>query len=70
MARKLKVTEHKLLWIMGKEKISENLDFHKTIKIGTTLHKRYSAICLAKLREALANPDINKAYQNRNIRAV
>ncbi|MGA0531932.1 DUF3644 domain-containing protein [Hansschlegelia sp. KR7-227] len=66
MSKKLDASEHKLLWIIRREGMLENLDHHKIIKIGGTTHKRYSGKCLKRLRELLAERELHEAYANRN----
>lgn len=66
MARKLKLTQHKMLWVMERENLAADPDHHKVIKVGAMSHKRYSAPCLKRLREILEDPAVHDAYANRN----
>ena len=66
MASKLKLTVHKMLWVMERERIAANTDFHKVIKIGKQEHKRYSGRCLNRLQELFADEAVHDAYTNRN----
>jgi hypothetical protein len=66
MAEKLSITQHKMLWVMKREKLADSLDNHKVIKVGGTSHKRYSALCLKTLRELLDDPRTDAAYSNRD----
>jgi len=68
MAEKLGVTQHKMLWVMGRESLAADPDYHKIIKIGASAHKRYSGPCLKRLRELLDDPAIQVAYESRNER--
>ena len=66
MATKLGITQHKMLWLMAREKLAAHPDHHKIIKVGATEHKRYSGLCLKRLRELLADEAIHEAYASRN----
>lgn len=66
MARKLKATVHKMLWVMEREQIAADPDFHKVIRIGKQEHKRYSGLCLKRLYELFADQAVHDAYANRN----
>jgi hypothetical protein len=65
MAKKLGVTEHKMLWVMARERLAADPNHHKAIKIGGTTHKRYSDICLKKLASLLDDARVHEAYANR-----
>lgn len=53
LARKLKVNEHRLLWHIRNEKIQEDSEYFKVIRIGKSTHKRYSGKCFEKIRTNL-----------------
>ena len=66
MARKLGVTEAKLLWFIERERVQQNANFFKIIKIGKSAHKRYSKPCYEMLREKLAAVDLDALWKGRN----
>lgn len=70
MAEKLRSTIHKMLWVMERENMPQNSDFHKVIRIGRQKHKRYSGLCLKRLRELYGDAATHAAYAGRDGRNV
>jgi hypothetical protein len=54
IAKKLGTTEHRVLRAVRELRLPDDEDMFKSIRIGRTIHKRYSAKALAALREYLA----------------
>lgn len=66
MAKKVGITQHKILWIIEKYNLQSDPDYFKLIPFGKQKHKRYSGKCVSKIRELLQNPAVSEAYDNRN----
>ena len=69
LARKLEVKETRLLWLIQKERMQDDLDLFKTIRIGKSSYKRYSSRCYEALRAKLAEIDLNALWADRKARA-
>jgi hypothetical protein len=65
LARKLHVNGTKLLWLIQKERMQEDPDFFKVIKIGRSTHKRYSGRCYDALRTKLAEINLDALWASR-----
>lgn len=66
MAKKIGITQHKILWIIEKYNIQSDPEYFKLIPFGKQKHKRYSGKCVSKIRELLQNPAVSEAYDTRN----
>jgi hypothetical protein len=69
LARKLRVKETRLLWLIQREEMQEDPDFFKVIKIGRSTHKRYSGRCYDALKAKLAEIDLDALWANRKAAA-
>lgn len=58
LAKKLKITAPRLLCLIRADRMQNNPNFFKLIKIGKTPYKRYSPKCLQKLKERLSEVDL------------
>jgi hypothetical protein len=65
LARKLHVKEARLLWLIQKERMQDNPDYFKTIRIGRSPFKRYSGKCYETLKAKLAEIDLNVLWAHR-----
>lgn len=65
LSKRLRVNETKLLWLIQREGIQRNPEFYKLIKIGRTVHKRYSGKCLEELSGKLAQIDLQGLWASR-----
>jgi hypothetical protein len=68
LARKLKVSPPRLLWLIHAEGMQRDPEFFKEIKIGKSNHKRYSGKCLDALKQRLDEIDLDEAYATRKAR--
>ena len=59
LARKLGVNETHLLWLIRRDRMQEDADFFKAIRIGKSTHKRYSGKCYEALRAKLTRINLN-----------
>jgi hypothetical protein len=50
LARKLGVNATRLLWLIQRDRMQEDADFFKVIRIGKSTHKRYSGKCYEALQ--------------------
>ncbi len=53
LARKLGVNETHLLWLIRRDRMQEDANFFKAIRIGKSTYKRYSGKCYEALRAKL-----------------
>ncbi|MGY8666282.1 DUF3644 domain-containing protein [Bradyrhizobium sp. UFLA05-109] len=67
IAKKLKRSEAKLLWLIVQDRMQDNPEYFKEIKIGRSLHKRYSGKCLASLSARLSKIDLDALYASRTV---
>jgi hypothetical protein len=65
LARKLAVKEVRLLWLIQQERMQDDPDFFKTIRVGKTSYKRYSRKCFEALRAKLDEIDLNTLWGSR-----
>lgn len=68
IAKKLGLTNNKMLAVVKELNIQNNYDYFKVFKIGKSTHKRYSNKCLEYLQKALPNLDLDdiwKKYVNK-----
>jgi hypothetical protein len=65
LARKLGVNETHLLWLIRRDRMQEDADFFKAIRIGKSTHKRYSGKCYEALRAKLTRINPNELWANR-----
>jgi hypothetical protein len=70
LARKLKVSPTRLLWLIQQEGMQRDPEFFKEIKIGKSNHKRYSAKCLGALKEHLEEIDLHEAFATRKAQTL
>jgi hypothetical protein len=68
LARKLGVNATRLLRLIQKDRMQEDSDFFKAIRIGKT-HKRYSDKCNEALRAKLTEINLNELWANRKVAA-
>jgi len=69
LARKLDVNETHLLWLIRTDRMQEDADFFKVIRIGKSTHKRYSGKCYEVLRAKLTGVNLNELWANRKVAA-
>ncbi|MGH7068962.1 MAG: DUF3644 domain-containing protein [Acetobacteraceae bacterium] len=65
LARKLHVSEPKLFWLITNDRMQENADFFKMIRIGRSTHKRYSGKCFEALRAKLMAGGLDESWAKR-----
>jgi hypothetical protein len=65
LAHKLGTHTNRLLWLIQKEGVQKDPEFLKAIKIGKTVHKRYSAKCYEAFRAQLAEVDLDALWKGR-----
>ena len=65
LAKKLKKGEARLLWYIRSEKMQEDPEYFKEIRIGKSTHKRYSKKCYEKLQASLMEIDLDQRWANR-----
>lgn len=63
LAPKLKLTMPKALALVRHLKIQEAEDCYKEFRVGKVMFKRYSAIALDRLKEALPEVDMNQVWK-------
>jgi hypothetical protein len=66
LARNLRKSETRLLWLIQHDGMQANPEFYKEIKIGRSRYKRYSGKCQAALTTRLAEIDLDEIYAKRN----
>jgi hypothetical protein len=66
LAKKLGKGEARLLWFIQREKVQDNPDYFKIIKVGKSPFKRYSKPCYEMLRERLAQVDLDALWNGRS----
>jgi hypothetical protein len=69
LARKLGENATRLLWLIKRERMQEDADFFKAIRIGKSTHKRYSVKCYEALRAILTRINLNELWEKRNVAA-
>jgi GNAT superfamily N-acetyltransferase len=69
LARKLGVNATRLLWLIQRDRMQEDADFFKAIRIGKNTHKRYSGKCYEALRAKLTRINLNELWANRKVAA-
>ena len=69
LARKLGVNTTRLLWLTQRDRMQEDADFFKVIRIGNSTHKRYSGKCYEALRAKLTGINLNELWANRKVAA-
>jgi hypothetical protein len=69
LSDKLKVNRIRLLWLIQAKRMQQNPEFFKPIRIGGTLHKRYSVNCLDALRLILGEINLDEMWANRKASA-
>jgi hypothetical protein len=69
LAHKLGVIPTRLLWLINKDRMQEDADFFKVIRIGKSTHKRYSVKCLEALRATLTRTNLSELWAKRNVTA-
>ena len=67
LAKKLGVTTTKLLHFIRHKKMQEDPQFFKIIKIGGTIHKRYSDKCFTVLKTQLADNDLDEFWDKQKL---
>ena len=70
LAKKLQVTEPKLLALVEADRVQENADFFKLVKIGRTELKRYSPKAFDHLHKRLSDVDLQQLWQSRKSSSV
>lgn len=65
VARRVGVTQPKLLCLVDHDGVRENRDLYKEFQIGRSLHKRYSNNAVTHLRRRLGEVDIEEIWRNR-----
>src|SRR3984893_18104042 len=70
LAKNLKKSETRLLWLVRHDDMQANPEFYKEIKIGGSRYKRYSGKCQAALATRLAEIDLDDLYSHRNVTAL
>src|ERR1700730_11348093 len=70
LAKNLKKSETRLLWLIRHDDMQANPEFYKEIKIGGSRYKRYSGKCQAALATRLAEIDLDDLYSHRNVTAL
>jgi hypothetical protein len=67
LAQKLGTHTNRLLWFIQTEGMQKDPEFFKAIKIGKTVHKRYSGKCYESLRARLAEVDLDALWNGRKV---
>jgi hypothetical protein len=67
LARKLGVSATRLLWLIQRDRMQEDADFFKAIRIGKSTYKRYSGKCYEALRAKLTEINLNELWANRKV---
>ena len=67
LARKLGVNETHLLWLIRRDRMQEDANFFKAIRIGKSTYKRYSGKCYEALRAKLTEINLNELWANRKV---
>ena len=65
LARKLEKPSNRLLWFIMQEGMQKDPEFFKLLRIGKSIHKRYSAKCYEALRATFAEVDLDALWDNR-----
>jgi len=66
LARKLGgMSPTRLLWLIQMDRMQEDADFFKIIRIGKSTHKRYSGKCYEALRAKLTRINLTELWANR-----
>lgn len=65
LAKKVKLTLPKLRAVIDHLRLCDNEDFFKEIKVGGSLHRRYSAKSISAINECLKNESIDKIWNER-----
>jgi hypothetical protein len=63
LARELDVNETHLLWLIRTDRMQEDADFFKVIRIGKSTHKRYRGKCYEVLRAKLTGVNLNELWR-------
>jgi hypothetical protein len=66
LSKRLRINETKLLWLIQREKMQQDPEYYKVIRIGRTVHKRYSSKCLEQLSAKLSQMDLHGLWTSRN----
>lgn len=67
LAKKLNVSRPKLLKLIEFDRIQENPDHFKIIRIGSQTHKRYSRHALSYLRDRLQEVDLDEVWRQSKV---
>ncbi len=64
LAKKANLTMPKLVALVRHLKLQESSEYFKEVKIGRTVHKRYSATALDKIKKSLQNVNIDEVWKS------